>query len=185
MKNCVIKKLLIFSKQKRSIQLKIFSTFIGATFFAIILPFIFIQFEPIIEKFLPIQWSPILQILIPLTTIPLGAFILAWSITVQFKSGKGSPAHWAPTQKLIISGPYKLCRNPIQLGGMLYQLGIISLLSSITLGIIAALLMCILGTIYHKTIEEKELELRFGDEYKEYKKNIPFIIPKLKITNLK
>ena len=36
----------------------------------------------------------------------------------------------------------------------------------------------IIGSAYHKYIEEIELEIRFGDEYKQYKKNTPFIIPK-------
>ena len=30
---------------------------------------------------------------------------------------------------------------------------------------------------YLKIIEEKELQMRFGDEYIEYKKKTPFIIP--------
>ena len=33
---------------------------------------------------------------------------------------------------------------------------------------------------YIKFIEEKELEQRYGDEYVEYKKRTPFIIPRLK-----
>jgi protein-S-isoprenylcysteine O-methyltransferase Ste14 len=31
--------------------------------------------------------------------------------------------------------------------------------------------------LYLKLIEEKELEMRFGQEYLEYKKNTPFILP--------
>jgi protein-S-isoprenylcysteine O-methyltransferase Ste14 len=33
---------------------------------------------------------------------------------------------------------------------------------------------------YIKFVEEKELEQRYGDEYTEYKKRTPFIIPRLK-----
>ena len=31
--------------------------------------------------------------------------------------------------------------------------------------------------VYLKLIEEKELEMRFGQDYLEYKKNTPFILP--------
>ena len=34
-----------------------------------------------------------------------------------------------------------------------------------------------LGTSYHRSIEEKELALRFGKEYEEYRKRTSFFIP--------
>jgi len=42
----------------------------------------------------------------------------------------------------------------------------------IAVAIFAAILIS-----YLKIIEEKELQLRFGNEYVEYKKKTPFIIP--------
>jgi protein-S-isoprenylcysteine O-methyltransferase Ste14 len=39
---------------------------------------------------------------------------------------------------------------------------------------------------YLKIIEEKELQIRFGNEYIEYKRETPFIIPiKIRKTDLK
>lgn len=35
------------------------------------------------------------------------------------------------------------------------------------------------GTCYHKFVEEKELLLRFGPEYEEYKARTPFLLPKM------
>jgi protein-S-isoprenylcysteine O-methyltransferase Ste14 len=34
-----------------------------------------------------------------------------------------------------------------------------------------------LGSIYHKCVEEKELAIRFGKEYEEYRKRTSFLIP--------
>jgi protein-S-isoprenylcysteine O-methyltransferase Ste14 len=34
-----------------------------------------------------------------------------------------------------------------------------------------------LGSIYHKSVEEKELALRFGNAYKEYRKRTSLFIP--------
>jgi protein-S-isoprenylcysteine O-methyltransferase Ste14 len=41
------------------------------------------------------------------------------------------------------------------------------------------LLFATLLVLYIKLIEERELEIRFGSEYVEYKRNTPFLIPRL------
>ena len=41
-------------------------------------------------------------------------------------------------------------------------------------------LFLLFSTTYIKLVEEKEREARFGGEYKEYKRKIPFLIPKIR-----
>ena len=65
------------------------------------------------------------------------------------------------------------------MGVILYYLGISSYLSSLTVGLSAFLIVLIIASCYHKFVEEKELMLRFGDEYKKYREKTPFLIPKL------
>jgi protein-S-isoprenylcysteine O-methyltransferase Ste14 len=77
-----------------------------------------------------------------------------------------------------VSGPYKFCRNPMILGAMLYYLGMGTYFGSLRIGIVMFLLSLIVGSCYIKLIEEKELQLKFGADYEEYKKNKPFLIPK-------
>jgi protein-S-isoprenylcysteine O-methyltransferase Ste14 len=113
--------------------------------------------------------------------IAAGLYFLIWSTITQWKIGNGTPAPNAPTQHLIIIGPYKYCRNPIEFGAILYYLGLGILVGGIIIGIINCILGFIVGSIYHKFIEEKELEERFGEEYIKYKENTPFVIPKIKI----
>jgi protein-S-isoprenylcysteine O-methyltransferase Ste14 len=36
----------------------------------------------------------------------------------------------------------------------------------------------IIGSFYHKAVEEKELLARFGKEYEDYKARTPFLVPK-------
>jgi protein-S-isoprenylcysteine O-methyltransferase Ste14 len=98
---------------------------------------------------------------------------------IQIHIGKGTPVPLAPTQSLIITGPYKLCRNPIHFGTIIYYLGVGTLVGSLTVGIMNFLLGLILFSFYNKFVEEKELLLRFGKEYEAYKRNTPFLIPKL------
>jgi protein-S-isoprenylcysteine O-methyltransferase Ste14 len=78
---------------------------------------------------------------------------------------------------LVTTGPYKLCRNPIEFGAIFYYLGIGTIAGGITVGIACFLLGLTIGSAYHKLIEESELEARFGDEYRQYKKKTPFLLP--------
>ena len=90
-----------------------------------------------------------------------------------------------PTKKLLIVGPFKYCRNPMTLGTIIAYGGIAILIGSFTALLVVAIFAVILIG-YLKIIEEKELEIRFGSEYIEYKKKTPFIIPiKIVRTDLK
>jgi len=81
------------------------------------------------------------------------------------------------TQKLLISGPFKQCRNPMTLGTILLYLGVSIIAGSLSALVIVVLLMSLL-MLYLKNIEEKELEIRFGEDYLKYKSKTPFIIPR-------
>jgi protein-S-isoprenylcysteine O-methyltransferase Ste14 len=62
------------------------------------------------------------------------------------------------------------------LGTIIAYGGIAIWIGSFTALIVVALFAAILIS-YLKLIEEKELQMRFGSEYIEYKKKTPFIIP--------
>jgi protein-S-isoprenylcysteine O-methyltransferase Ste14 len=81
---------------------------------------------------------------------------------------------------LTVTGPYKYCRNPIEFGAIIYYLGIGIFIGGIFVGITSCILGFIIGSAYHKFIEEKELEERFGEEYIRYKENTPFVFPRIK-----
>jgi protein-S-isoprenylcysteine O-methyltransferase Ste14 len=81
------------------------------------------------------------------------------------------------TQKLLTDGPYAICRNPMVLGALTYFLSVAILTSSFK----AVLAVVIFGmglVAYLKWIEEKELSLRFGEDYVRYRASTPFIIPR-------
>ena len=117
-------------------------------------------------------WNPLLGA----TLVILGLFFAWRSISDQLFRAKGTPLPMIPTQKLLITGPFRLCRNPMTLGTILAYLGLAfwagSIFSLALVLIIAALLI-----LYLKLLEERELEIRFGQEYLEYKQSTPFLIP--------
>jgi protein-S-isoprenylcysteine O-methyltransferase Ste14 len=171
--------LLGWAKQQRSTLNKLAALLLGVMGFMLIIPAFFIWaggFLPAWLSFAEPQW---LVWIVSGLTIPTGLFFLAWATVTQWRIGRGTPNPMAPTQKLIISSPYRLCRNPIELGAILYWLGIVSLFASLAAGVLSFLIGFILGSSYHKFVEEKELEARFGKEYLEYKQEAPFLVPRV------
>ncbi|MDR0560092.1 MAG: hypothetical protein LBG92_07965 [Prevotellaceae bacterium] len=172
--------LLKFSGKNNSKRYKIISLILGAIFFIAVLPYIFMVIGFFLKSYLTVDLNKAAEIVISITGITTGLYFLIWATVTQWKIGDGTPAPNAPTQHLIIIGPYKYCRNPIEFGAILYYLGLGTGIGGIIVGITTCVLGFTVGTAYHKFIEEKELEARFGEEYVKYKENTPFVFPKIK-----
>lgn len=108
-----------------------------------------------------------------------GLILFLWTVYLFKTIGKGTLAPWTPTQKLVITGPYQYCRNPMIAGVLFILLGETFLLNSTNI-LIEALIFFVVNTIYFMLKEEPDLYKRFGGEYLVYKKNVPRWIPKLK-----
>jgi len=172
-------KLLEQAKREYSPKQRYIALLIMAPIFLIILPLILITLGARIDQWL--QWSPILYK--PLNLIVGWLLILAgwlfgmWSNYSQFTIGRGTPVPLMATQKLIIQPPYSYCRNPMALGAIVMYLGV-----AILFGSMGAVVLVLLGAglllTYIKRIEEKEMEIRFGQEYQKYKKQTPFLMPR-------
>src|SRR4030043_2035899 len=163
-----------FSPNQRFVALLVL-----APFFLIALPFILITLGSRIDQWL--QWSPILyepfNLILGWLLIGVGWIFGIWSIYIQFTLGRGTPVPLMETQKLIIPPPYSHCRNPMALGAIVMYLGV-----AILFGSMGAVVLVLLGTglllTYIKRIEEREMEIRFGQEYLKNKKETPFLIPR-------
>ena len=106
-----------------------------------------------------------------------GISLALWSINDQFERGRGTPLPLMPTQELLVSGPFRYCRNPMTLGTILFYLGVAIAAGTLCGALIALLIGAGLIT-YLKRFEERELEERFGEAYVRYKREVPFMIPK-------
>lgn len=110
----------------------------------------------------------------------LAGFLLsAWTMVLFNNIGKGTAAPWNPPKNLVIEGPYSYLRNPMITGVLLILISECFLLSAISL-IWWVIIFFIINNIYFVLFEEKQLENKFGNLYKEYKKNVPMWIPRLK-----
>lgn len=174
----IVSKLVGLSQNPSSFWKKIGFTSLGIFIFCFLLPTIFIYVNRLwLGDWVGVVLMGSVRHWVGIGVGAVGVFFLAWTIASQWFSGKGTPAPFAPTQKLITSGPFKLCRNPIQFGAMFFYLGAGTYYESFSAGVLGFLFALIIGSIYHKFIEERELALRFGQDYAEYKKRVPFLIP--------
>jgi len=115
---------------------------------------------------------------IGILAITAGIGLAIWTSRLFLSVGEGTPAPWDPPRKFVVLGPYRYVRNPMIIGVLLILMGEALLLHS---ALIAAwmLVFFLLNAIYFPAIEEKDLERRFGNPYREYTKNVRRWIPRL------
>jgi protein-S-isoprenylcysteine O-methyltransferase Ste14 len=109
--------------------------------------------------------------------ILLGLTIMTLCVSSFIRIGKGTLAPWSPTKKLVIKGLYQYVRNPMILGVLIVLLEEALALKSQNILIWAASFF-VINTIYFIVYEEPDLENRFGDEYREYKRNVSRWLPR-------
>jgi protein-S-isoprenylcysteine O-methyltransferase Ste14 len=83
------------------------------------------------------------------------------------------------THKLVTASLYGYLRNPMILSVIAIEAGEALLFASYWLALIAVLFF-VVNHVYFIFSEEPGLEKRFGQEYIEYKNNVPRWIPRLK-----
>ncbi|MBU9710579.1 methyltransferase family protein [Evansella tamaricis] len=110
--------------------------------------------------------------------ITLFGFFLVIVTVLQFaKKGKGTLAPWNPPKKLVVSGPYRHTRNPMISGVAFILLGESLIVGSLPL-LFWFLFFTVVNYVYFIVREEPLLEKKFGEEYVEYKKNVPRLFPR-------
>ena len=99
------------------------------------------------------------------------------------RAGKGLPwgafAKDAQASTLVTTGIYAHIRNPITFGYALLPLGMGLLFRSLGMAIPITLTVLVIMIIRIKCVEEPQLVARFGEQYLEYKRNTPFMIPRV------
>ncbi len=161
-------------------KLKIVETPIGLTFwFGLGVLLVFASLW--LDKFLPAQLPlPIpIKIFLSVLLLVIGATLCLWTI-YSFVRAKGSPVPLNPPQRLVTTGLYSRVRNPMVTGWIMMMFGVGVLLNSFSLISIFTPLFLLLNILYLKTIEEKEMEKKFGQEYLKYKGSVPMFIPRFR-----
>jgi protein-S-isoprenylcysteine O-methyltransferase Ste14 len=102
--------------------------------------------------------------------LAVGFLIRVWA-TWYFYKARMNVIELAPQGTLITSGPYKFSRNPLYLGGNVF----IFFGAVFVLGSVSGIVITILGIIFSDIMirrEERQLDQKFGEEWRNYKKGV-------------
>jgi len=170
-----------WAKHEYSLRQRFIALAFAAPFFLLIFPFLLIVASNAIDAWLHLPRFSMgaVQWIVALLLIAAGLSLGLGSIQTQIDIGRGTPVPMMPTMSLVVKGPFAYCRNPMTLGTYIAYSGLGVWIGSYSALAIVLILTAVLLT-YVKLWEEKELEIRFGDAYLEYKQNTPFILPRLR-----
>jgi len=111
-------------------------------------------------------------------SLVLGAILWLWTYEQLTRLGEGSPSPTAGrTTRLARTGIYAHSRNPSLFGKLLGVLSVGFVLNSISFcGILVPVLLA--GSLVEKVVrQEPQLVEVFGEEYEQYRKEVPLFIP--------
>lgn len=115
--------------------------------------------------------------IVGLILLSIFSVIGLYSALIMVKKGKGTPLPIDQTKNLVINGPYRYVRNPMAIAGLGQGIAV-----SILFGSVYVLVYTVLGGILWqfvvRPIEEKNMKLRFGQEYEDYRRKVKCWIPK-------
>jgi protein-S-isoprenylcysteine O-methyltransferase Ste14 len=108
-----------------------------------------------------------------------GLALCGWCV-VRFLEARGTPVPFNPPDQLIVTGPYRIVRNPMITGVFGALLGVGLLLRSMGITLIWTPIYVLGHLLELKRVEEPELERRFGSAYVEYRNRVPMFVPRLR-----
>ncbi|MEJ2241037.1 MAG: methyltransferase, partial [Candidatus Bathyarchaeota archaeon] len=128
----------------------------------------------------PITFIPIVNFSIPFLNLIISIlFILlgAWFGIKGVQQTTLKVAETHRTEKIVTTGVYSIVRHPQYFGGLMAHIGVTFLLSAWYSLLVTPVIVVLVYLISKK--EEKELIKEFDQKYKDYKKEIPMLIPRI------
>lgn len=153
---------------------------IGTIVFLFLAPGIVAGLIPwLISGWRPYDWDGLAWLVVPVVwiAITLGVAFLLHAFAL-FALHRGTPAPVAPTQTLVVTGVYRFVRNPMYLAVLSIILGQALLFGSWWLLVYAAIVLIAVVT-FVKAYEEPTLTDTYGEQYLEYRRNVPGWWPRL------
>ncbi len=103
--------------------------------------------------------------------IGVGAALTGASVYTLVRYGEGTPAPHDPPQRFVCHGPYRRCRNPMELGNLLTLVGRALHAGSPALGVASALFALTVHA-WIVLVEEPYMVRHFGLEYRTYQQHV-------------
>ncbi|MGW9166064.1 methyltransferase family protein [Agromyces sp. NPDC055658] len=143
---------------------------------------------PAVIAWLEVRWG--LAVPAPGWLLPFGALVFAlasglgiWSAVAMATRGAGTPLPAATANRLVITGPYRLVRNPMALAGITQGVAV-----GLMLGAWLVVAYAVAGGLFWnfvvRPLEEAEMEARIGDEFRRYRAAVRCWVPRFSATPL-
>lgn len=155
-----------------------FYTPLFAAFFLLLIVLVILlalKVDAFFDTALPLQYPWNYVVSVPL--LASGGFLWGWSV-LHFAKAGGTPVPVNPPAKLVNSGPYAYVRNPMLAGVFLILFAVAFYMKSPSLLFVFGPAFICCSILEFKLIEEPELERRLGEQYLDYKRKTPMLIPK-------
>jgi protein-S-isoprenylcysteine O-methyltransferase Ste14 len=134
--------------------------FVGSTLLGVGLDYI----API--PFFTSTWMRVLGII-----VLLAGLALMIAAVREFRRTGQDPKPWKPSPELVLQGPYLLTRNPMYVGFTIVQFGLGVALGNLWISLLAPVALLVVHFIAVLP-EERYLEERFEDAYREYRRRV-------------
>lgn len=157
----------------------------SSVFFFIMVPVVTLIAGEVLDEALKLELNlwPTASTTVGTLFLVSGGYFVLESIRTLLVTGKGIPlGDLIPSDQskvLLREGVYSMTRNPMLFGYLLALSGVGLLILSFSTTFIFPLLYTALWTAWIKGREEPTLERRFGDEYRRYREETPFLVPRL------
>lgn len=124
----------------------------------------------VLDRLFPMSFLPRgARLVAGIPLLVLGFGLWAWGVAGLLRRGE-SPDPGKATTKLITAGPYRFSRNPIYTGGTAALLGLALLLDT-AIGVAVVVALALLA--HNLTLaEERYLESKFGDDWRQYRSRV-------------
>ncbi len=106
-----------------------------------------------------------------------GWAMVAWTVVLFARRGRGTLAPWDPTQVLVVAGPFAHVRNPMISGVAFAIAGTAVATGSHRVGLWALAFVAV-NHVYFVAFEEPGLRRRFGAAYEAYAREVPRWLPR-------
>ncbi len=144
---------------------------------------LFLGVIPLVISWMEQRWQ--LALPFPSGAAPVGiaVFVLAsalglWAAAAMSTHGHGTPLPAAMPNALVVAGPYRFVRNPMALAGIAQGVAVGLILGS-WLVVAYAIAGSLVWNSAVRPLEEADLERRFGDDFRRYRRSVRCWWPRL------
>ncbi|MFP5276643.1 MAG: methyltransferase family protein [Acidobacteriota bacterium] len=106
----------------------------------------------------------------------LGAAVALWCVLCFVWIGKGTPAPFDPSRRLVVCGPYDYVRNPMYIGAAVAVAGAALYFESVALLVFVAAFLG-MAHLFVTLYEEPTLRRMFGADYESYYRRVHRWLP--------